>query len=224
MTRTRFSTLKLTLAAAAIAITLAPLVAQATTASADFYGFDLSKLVDKSFASYGTTLDGVGLTITAVSSGSDSKVTVRWDGIGMRRDGLESGALNSQLFHSGDALLLSFDQAVIINSITLSGWDMGLFGHAIDQASITTRGVDHALSGGATPLLSPLTTFSLGSTLPAGQFFALNATGSLSAFRLAGLSVTALPEASTFAMMALGLGGLLAARRRGATALSNVKA
>jgi hypothetical protein len=64
--------------------------------------------------------------------------------------------------------------------------------------------------------LSPLTTFHTGALFPAGQFYTLDATGSLSAFRLAGLSVTAVPELPTLAMLGLGLCGIARVRRRGA--------
>jgi MYXO-CTERM domain-containing protein len=197
----------------AAAATLAmPLAAQAT-ATSTFYGLDLSQVFDKAYSSFSTTVNGIGLTIQAVSSGSDPKVTVRWDGIGMRRDFLESGDLNSGIGHAGDVLLLSFSQDVRIHSIVLSGWDT-LLGAPIDQASVTTQGSDFKLTGGLTPFLSPLTTFNTSELLPAGRFYTLDATGSLSAFRLAGLSVTAVPELSSGAMLALGLGGIAMLRRR----------
>ena len=53
--------------------------------------------------------------------------------------------------------------------------------------------------------------------IPAGQFFLLQATGDVSAFRLAGLNVTtvaAVPEASTVAMFGLGLLGVATVARR----------
>jgi hypothetical protein len=153
------------------------------------------------------------LTITAVSSGTNPKVTVSSGGIGMRRDALESGDLNSGLGRAGDALLLSFSQDVRIESIVLAEWSK-LLGADIDKASITTGGQTFALGGGDTPLFSPLTTFCPPEWLPTGRFFTLNAEGSLSAFRLAGLHITPVPEASTSAMLALGLGGVALVRRR----------
>lgn len=196
----------------AVAALAAPVMAQAT-ASSNFYGAGFGTLFDKNLESFSTTVNGVGLTISAVSSGSAPKVAVRWDGIGMSSSALEAGELNSGLFGSGDAILLSFSQAVQINSIVLSGWDT-LLGAAIDQASVTTQGSDFKLTGGVTPFLSPLTTFHTSTLLPAGRFYTLDATGSLSAFRLAGLSVTVVPELPSSAMLALGLGGIALLRRR----------
>ena len=197
-------------AAAALAM---PLGAGATTSSASFYGTGFGSLLDKAYDTFTTTINGVGLTIQAVSSGSNPKVTVSSEGIGMRRDALESGDLNSGVGHAGDALLLSFSQDVRIDSIILSDWDT-LFGAAIDKASITTQGSTFALSGGSTPFLSALTTFCAPDLLPTGRFFTINAEGSLSAFRLAGLNVTAVPELPTSALLAMGLGGIFVARRR----------
>jgi len=195
---------------AACALAL-PSAAQATTTST-FYGAGFGSLLDKTYSTFNTTVNGVGLKIQVVSSGSDPKVAVRWDGIGVSSGPLESGDLNSKVFGSGDALLLSFDQAVRIDSIVLSGWD-SVLGAAIDSASVTTQGTDFKLTGGVTPFLSPLTTFHTGALLPVGQFYTLDATGSLSAFRLAGLSVTAVPELPTLAMLGLGLCGLGWVRR-----------
>ncbi len=197
--------------ALALAIGAAPALSQAATS--DFYGGSFGSLTDKSFTTYNTTVNGVGLSIQAVSSAADPMVTVRWDGIGMSRGLLEAGELNSQLSGSGDALLLTFSQAVVINSLDLSGWDVGLLGSAIDKGSITSKGTTYALSQGQSGFLSPITTFSLGQ-IPASQTFMLSADGSLSSFRLAGLNVTAIPEASTLAMMALGLAGIGCVRRR----------
>jgi hypothetical protein len=198
--------------AGAVALAL-PLSAQATTASSTFYGAGFGSLFDKAYDTFCTTINGVGLSIQAVSGGSDPKVEVRWDGIGMSRSALEAGELNSGVFGgSGDALLLTFSQEVQINSLTLSGWDT-VFGAAIDKASLTSQGVTRPLTGAVTPFLSPLSTFTLGH-LPASRFYVLGAEGGLSSFRLAGLSVTAVPEVSTSAMLALGLGGIALARRR----------
>lgn len=198
---------------AAAAALAQPLGAQATTATASFYGSGFGSLFDKAYDTFTTTINGVGLTIQAISSGSNPKVTVSSEGIGMRRDALASGDLNSGIGHAGDSLLLSFSQDVRIDSIILSGWN-AVLGVDIDKASITTQGQTFALGGGSTPFLSALTTFCAPELLPTGRFFTLNAEGSLSAFRLAGLNVTAVPEVPTSAMLALGLGGIAWARRR----------
>lgn len=192
-----------------------PVAAQAT-ATSTFYGSGFGSLLDKTSDTFSTTVNGIGLSIQAVSNGSAPKVAVRWDGIGMKSGALEAGELNSSLFGTGDALLLSFSQDVRIDSIVLSGWD-SLLGAAIDEASVTTRGMDFKLTGGVTPFLSPLTTFNTNTLLPAGRFYTLNVEGGLTSFRLAGLSVspvTAVPEMSTWALFGLGLLGMAVLRRR----------
>lgn len=195
----------------ALVLGAVPALSQATTS--DFYGGGFGSLVDKSFSTYSTTVNGVGLTIQAVSDGNNPQVSVRWDGIGMSSGFLEPGELNSQLFGSGDAILLTFSQAVVIDSLDLSGWDVGLLGKSIDQASITSQGKTYTLSQGQSGFLSPITTFSLGQ-MPASRYYVLGAEGSLSSFRLAGLNVTAVPEPSSLAMMAVGLLGIGCVHRR----------
>jgi hypothetical protein len=197
------------LAAAALSWSLG---AQATAVTSTFYGS--GSWLDTSYDTFTTTVNGIGLSIKAVSSGANPKVTVSSEGIGMRRDALESGDLNSSGNGlDGDVLLLSFSQDVRIDSIELAQWTR-LFGKDIDKASITASGQTYALGGGDTPLFSPLTLFCPPELLPTGRFFNLNAEGKLSAFRLAGLHVTAVPEATTSAMLALGLGGIVLVRRR----------
>lgn len=189
----------------ALVLGAVPALSRATTS--DFYGGGFGSLIDKSFSTYSTTVNGVGLSIQAVSAGSNPQVSVRWDGIGMSSGFLEPGELNSQLFGSGDAILLTFSQAVVIDSLDLSGWDAGLLGNSIDQASITSQGKTYTLSQGQSGFLSPITTFSLGQ-MPASRYYVLGAEGKLSSFRLAGLNVTAVPEVSSLAMMAIGLLGI----------------
>jgi hypothetical protein len=204
----------------ALALTLAGSLAvsgaQAASASFDFYK-NGGGLGDSSSTLLSFTSNGVGVTITPVSTSDSAKVTYRWDGIGVSTGFLEAGELNSSLLHSpGDALLLSFSEAVTLDKIAFSQWENGLFG-ALDKATITTGGQTYALSNALNDNGLLVKTFSLGSVIPAGQFFLLQATGDVSAFRLAGLNVTtvaAVPEANTVAMFGLGLLGVAAVARR----------
>ncbi|MCP5939839.1 hypothetical protein NL351_28420, partial [Klebsiella pneumoniae] len=88
----------------------------------------------------------------------------RWDGIGVYTGGLDAPELNSSLLHSpGDALLLSFDQAVTLDQVAFSWWENGLFS-PLDKATITTGGQTYALSNALNDGGLTLKTFSLGST------------------------------------------------------------
>lgn len=192
-------------ALAATALALPQTAMAASQTSFDFYEFSLSNLLDKTFATYQTSAGGVGLSIQAVSSDPNAKVAVRWDGIGMSKGLLDAGELNSGLLGgTGDALLLSFDQAVSLGSLDVSGWDNGLLGLAIDKVSITTGGQTFQLGNNLNNGQLPVTTFSLGA-IPSGRFFLISAEGSLSSFRLAGLNVSAVPELSTPVMLGIGL-------------------
>lgn len=209
--------IKTSLLTLAAALSLATAGAHAAaTANYDFYK-NGGGLLDSNTSSLKFTSNGIGLTITAVSPASDAKVAYRWDGIGVSTGFLEAGELNSWALHTpGDALLLSFNQAVSLNSIAFSLWEGNSFG-ALDKATITTGGQTYALSASLNDGGFLVDTFGLTGVIPAGQFFVLQAQGDLSSFRLAGLNVTAaVPEAGTMAMFSLGLAGvaLAAARRR----------
>lgn len=215
---------KLTVIAAALALA-APLAAQAnlqndTTGSGtyfDFYNPSVLNLLDSTTDAFKATAGGIGLTVTAVSANGTPKVAVNGFGLGVKTGLLEAGELNSSLLGSGDALLLSFNQKVTLNSVGFSLWENGLI-LPLDKASITTNGITYNLPNSLNNGGLPITTFSLGSTgMPTGQFFLVQAQGDLSAFRLAGLrvsSVSAVPEAPTHAMLLLGLGGLAALKLR----------
>lgn len=201
---------KPSLLAAALALSLAASGVHAATFN--FYqSKTLSNLFDTNSSSLNVTSSGVGLTLTPVSTSSSAKVAQRWDGIGVNVGGLDAGDFNSSLLSGGDALLLSFNQVVNLNSIGFSSWDNGIFGALADKVSITTGGQTYTLSGNDGK--SPITTFSnLGLT---GQYFVIQAQGTTSSFRLASLNVTPVPEAGTAALMGLGLAGVaLVARRR----------
>jgi hypothetical protein len=216
---------KLTAIAATLALA-APLAAQAniqkdTTGSGtyfDFYDGSLLNVLDSTTDALKTNVNGIGLTVTAVSSSASAKVARNTFGVGLKASLLEAGELNSGLLGAGgDALLLSFSEAVTLNAVGLSLWENGLI-LPLDKASITSNGIKYNLSNAMNNGGIPITTFSLGSgQIPASRTFLLSAEGDLSAFRLAGLkvsSVSAVPEAPTHAMLLLGLGGLAALKLR----------
>lgn len=200
--------------AATLALGTSAAHASGTSASYDFY-LNGGGVFDSKSSSLNFTSNGIGLAITAVSPSDNAKVTYRWDGIGVYAGGLDAGELNSSLLHTpGDALLLSFSQAVSLNSIAFSLWEGNSLG-ALDKATITTGGQTYALSAALNDGGFVVDTFGLTGVIPAGQYFLLQAQGSVSSFRLAGLNVSAVPEAGTVAMFGFGLAGVaLIARRR----------
>lgn len=197
----------------------APIASQATLSAPstggttfDFYNPTLFNLLDTKSGSHSVTVNGIGLTITPVSSSSSAQVAINGKGIGVSTGLLEPGELNSGLLGApGDALLLSFNQTVKLNTLDLSLWENGLI-LPLDKAAITTGGNTYALSNSWNNGGLSLNTFSLGGTnIPQGKFFVLSAEGSLSSFRLAGLnvsSVSAVPESTSAAMFLVGLLGL----------------
>ncbi|HIV72729.1 MAG TPA: PEP-CTERM sorting domain-containing protein [Candidatus Aquabacterium excrementipullorum] len=208
--------IKSTLLAAATALTLAASGAHATTSGTefDFYS-NGGSLLGANSSSLTFTSNGIGVTITPVSTESGAKVNYRWDGIGVSTGFLEPGELDSSLLHSpGDALLLSFSQAVSLSSVAFSLWE-GNSSISLDKVSITTGGQTYTLSNALNVGGIAVDTFNTASLIPAGQYFVIQAQGDTSSFRLAGLTVSAVPEAGTVVMFGLGLVGVaLAARRR----------
>ncbi|HET8869098.1 MAG TPA: PEP-CTERM sorting domain-containing protein [Aquabacterium sp.] len=203
--------LKLRSAAALLLAASAPAWA-ATTANFDFY-LDGGPLIDHVSSAPTYNVGTVGVTIRAYDgSGKLVSVADRFDGLGVLSGGLDAGEINRSLFGgTGERLELTFNQSVQMNSISLSQWDnTPLIG---DGASLSTGGTSISLgSKNDNGLL--VKTFTLSSN-PAGTVFNLQATGAGTAFRLAGMNVTAVPEASSFALMGLGLAGMgLTLRRR----------
>lgn len=206
----------------ALALTLAGSLAVSGAQAADTYAsFNFYKngggALDAKSTSFSFTDNGIKLTISPVSTSDNPKVTYRWDGIGLYAGGLDAPELNSSLLHSpGDALLFTFSHAVSLNSIALSLWEGNSLG-ALDKATITTGGQTYALNASLNDGGLLVDHFGLTGLIPAGTSFVLQAQGSLSSFRLAGLNVTLaapVPEASTVAMFGLGLLGVAAAARR----------
>lgn len=184
----------------------------------DFYQAKTwSNLNDTLSNSVSSTSLGVTLTLTAVSNNSGAKVARRWDGVGVNSGFLDTGDLNSTAL-SSDTLLLTFSEAVALNSISFSSFSNGIFGVGADKVSITTGGKTYALTSNDGK--SPLTTFDALYNIAGlrGQSFLIQATGISSSFRLANISVSplapAIPEPGTAAMLGLGLAGVAVAARR----------
>ena len=205
-------TTKLLAPAIAIVAAAASPVAQAA-ATFDFYE-NGGPLVSSNSGSLNFSSGGLTLTVTAVSSsGAAAQVANRWDGLGVYTGGLDASDIGSSAFNDpGDVLILTFNQTVQLNSLSFSSWTNGLLG---DQAKLTWAGGLYQNLGDSTTTGVTPSFIWTGVTSPTGTVLKIQATGSLSTFRLAGLTVTAVPEASSLAMMGLGLAGVgVAATRR----------
>lgn len=193
-----------------VAAAVAP---QAQAATFDFYE-NGGPLVSSNSSALSFSSGGLTLTVTAASSGgSSAQVANRWDGLGVYTGGLDASDVGSSAFNNpGDVLILTFSQAIQLSSLSFSAWDGSLLGDAakLTWANGLYQNLTTATTGGTTPTF----TWS-GSTSPSGTVLKIQATGSFSSFRLAGLTVSAVPESPAMAMMALGLAGLgVAVRRR----------
>lgn len=149
------------------------------------------------------------------AAGKQIQVTSNYTGLGATTGGLfASGDINGSNSSSGEYLTLTFNQAVNISSVSLSGWSNGLFGIGTESATFSspTKSFSFGTNNDSGLLLS-----AFGTTGATGTTFKLQALGS-SDFRLGGLNATvAVPEPGSYALMALGLAGIgLVARRRAA--------
>lgn len=143
---------------------------------------------------------GITLNVTGPSLGSGLDVTTSSGGLGVSTGLFDLGGIGD-----GESLTLTFSQAVNLNSLRLADWDL------VDKATLSWAGGSATLIGDG--LISTDTETLTGAV---GSVFKLTGSGALTTFKLNGLNaVAAVPEADSYAMMALGIAGIgLVARRR----------
>lgn len=142
---------------------------------------------------------GITLDVTGPSLGTSLDVTRNTGGLGVTTGLLDVGGLGDK-----ESLTLTFSQVVNLSNLKLAEWD------TIDKATLTWAGGSATLAGdsilpgtGNEPLTNAV-----------GSVFKLTGVGTLTTFRLNSLTAAAVPEASTYALMGLGLVGIAAVRRR----------
>lgn len=187
------------------ALSLAPALALATsTPTFDFYLEGGSGVFDAVSNSPSFSSGGIGLTVTAKkSSGAAAQVADRWDGLGV----VSGGALEASEITSGESLTFTFNKSVSLTGLQLSQWE-GLF----DDATLTmgSKVIDLGKMSSSGLLVSEFSFSNL-----TGTQFTIKGEGFLTSFRLAGVTVAAaVPEPGTWALMGLGLAGLVAVRAR----------
>ncbi len=143
---------------------------------------------------------GITLNVTGPSLGGTLDVTRNATGVGV-----SVGLLDASGIGNGESLTLTFSQMVDLSSLRLADWDL------VDKATLTWSGGSAVLLGDG--LISTDTETLTGAV---GTVFTLTGNNTLTSFKLNGLTaVAAVPETSTYVMMALGLAGIgWAARRR----------
>lgn len=212
----------MSLAKHAIALALSaalPIAAHATVPSSTFnFYLEGGSLIDTVSNAPSYVSGDLQLIVRAFdASGKALQVTSDFEGLGATAGGFLDGDLNAgSLFGGapGEYLTLTFNKAVNVSSIRLSGWSDGVLGFGAESGTFTAGTKSFTLGSNNDHGLL-LTTFA--TTGATGTVFKLQATGS-TAFRLGGVNVTAaVPEPGSYALMALGLAGIgLVARRRAA--------